>query len=808
MEGQDDFLRHIKDKYQTNDSSKKESSSFKNVWSQRNVSSKVTPTQESLAYLKTSDRMMTPASSTDKKTPSPPRDLVHLYSLRSNLASTSRLSERSSVMRRDEPFSASQPPPSIPSVKSLASFDSAVKRIEGSACNRLFQTPSQSLNLTQETNRFNTTMDSSLRIRKLQTSGLMDKIKAMQTALLTANLGKLVEDDDEPEEDEDNSSPANKLQTAIQSPPSDTSSESQPSSQTEVQRCSQETEIQKSSQETEIVDQEDEGCSPEEDHEMDNKENSGKQETIKEVNPDESVLFIEERPSKAFSIRKKFIINSPSRNNSRTKTEPLMHQTTLDKYFLKKKKTIPSPSISETPKEHPKSANSHGHCTKSSAERPNTPSPNGDSNLLVANSPHQRKVLPTPPLKNSASKQINIERPLSVQKKSTSSKQVMESKQPESVENKHKDRVASYLSEIKTTCLESKSPVATPSAKNLRRRSKSEANIPSLSKNACNMSRVSSKESLKSAPDDSRKGKTSECHSGKGGGHDLKKLKINGKTYFLLSLLGQGGSARVYQVYDATTHKNLAVKVVDLTKADASIRAGYENEIALLQKLSKCRRVVRLIDFERVSSHDGTVKRLFLVMEKGDSDLANVLKQFIEKDDSAPHGMRLDRHLIKHYWKEMIKAVEEIHELDVVHSDLKPVNFITVAGKLKLIDFGIANAIDSDHTSVIKDNQIGTINYMAPEALQSRADLDSSSFSSSKPSSKPIIKFNCKADIWSLGCILYNLVYGRPPFSHVSSLLQKVQVICNPKYAIDFPPMDDAALIDCLKVRKTEWKWW
>lgn len=58
-----------------------------------------------------------------------------------------------------------------------------------------------------------------------------------------------------------------------------------------------------------------------------------------------------------------------------------------------------------------------------------------------------------------------------------------------------------------------------------------------------------------------------------------------------------------------------------------------------------------------------------------------------------------------------------IHEARIVHSDLKPANFLMVEGALKLIDFGIAKAIQSDTTSIARESQIGTLSYMSPEAI-------------------------------------------------------------------------------------------
>jgi hypothetical protein len=66
---------------------------------------------------------------------------------------------------------------------------------------------------------------------------------------------------------------------------------------------------------------------------------------------------------------------------------------------------------------------------------------------------------------------------------------------------------------------------------------------------------------------------------------------------------------------------------------------------------------------------------------------------------------------------QMLSAVQVIHDEAVVHSDLKPANFVLVKGRLKLIDFGISKAIAGDTTNIGRDQQIGTANYMPPEAL-------------------------------------------------------------------------------------------
>ncbi len=99
------------------------------------------------------------------------------------------------------------------------------------------------------------------------------------------------------------------------------------------------------------------------------------------------------------------------------------------------------------------------------------------------------------------------------------------------------------------------------------------------------------------------------------------------------------------------------------------------------------------------SEYDDERKKLFVVMEKGDTDLAALFKSR-NKNGTISEGMRM------FYWEEMLQAVHVLHKEGIVHSDLKPPNFLLVAGHLKLIDFGIAKAIQPEHTSAVRESQV------------------------------------------------------------------------------------------------------
>uniref|UniRef100_A0A3Q3EBX2 Ttk protein kinase n=1 Tax=Labrus bergylta TaxID=56723 RepID=A0A3Q3EBX2_9LABR len=252
-----------------------------------------------------------------------------------------------------------------------------------------------------------------------------------------------------------------------------------------------------------------------------------------------------------------------------------------------------------------------------------------------------------------------------------------------------------------------------------------------------------------------------------------ESITIKGKQFFILKMIGRGGSSKVYQVLD---HKKqlFAVKYVDLLEADSQTIESYKNEIEHLNHLQQYSdQIIKLYDYEITNSY------IYMLMECGNLDLNTWLRN---RKVVNP----LER---KFYWKNMLEAVQTIHKHGIIHSDLKPANFVIVNASLKLIDFGIANRIQPDVTSIMKDSQVGTLNYMPPEAIKD----------TSSQHGKARSKISPKGDVWSLGCILYCMTYRKTPFQSITNQIAKLHAIIDTSHMIEFPDISEKDLLDVLK---------
>ncbi|KAM9805303.1 dual specificity protein kinase Ttk [Syngnathus typhle] len=250
-------------------------------------------------------------------------------------------------------------------------------------------------------------------------------------------------------------------------------------------------------------------------------------------------------------------------------------------------------------------------------------------------------------------------------------------------------------------------------------------------------------------------------------------ITIKGKQFFILKMIGRGGSSKVYQVLD---HKKqlFAVKYVNLEEADAQTVESYKNEIEHLNHLQQYSdQIIKLYDYEITNDY------IYMLMECGNLDLNTWLRNRATVNP-------LER---KFYWKNMLEAVHTIHKHGIIHSDLKPANFVIVNASLKLIDFGIANRMQPDVTSIMKDTQVGTLNYMPPEAIKD----------TSSQHGKARSKISPKGDVWSLGCILYCMTYKKTPFQSITNQIAKLHAIIDPKHDIEFADISEKDLLDVLK---------
>jgi tetratricopeptide (TPR) repeat protein/predicted Ser/Thr protein kinase len=215
--------------------------------------------------------------------------------------------------------------------------------------------------------------------------------------------------------------------------------------------------------------------------------------------------------------------------------------------------------------------------------------------------------------------------------------------------------------------------------------------------------------------------------------------RVFGK-YIFVRELGRGGMGAVYQAWDTTLARTVAVKVMLDEGLDEHDLERFHREAQMAGALA----------------HPNIVP----VYEIGEVDGGHYLAmQYIE--GKPPIGRRLPWKDACRIIRDVVRALDEAHRHNVVHRDIKPHNILVDAsGKPYLTDFGLAKSMKGANTLTQTGVVLGTPSYMAPE--QARGERH---------------RVGKRSDIYSLGATLYELITGRPPFSGANPYQTMAKVV-------------------------------
>ncbi|NWV92179.1 NEK3 kinase, partial [Machaerirhynchus nigripectus] len=216
--------------------------------------------------------------------------------------------------------------------------------------------------------------------------------------------------------------------------------------------------------------------------------------------------------------------------------------------------------------------------------------------------------------------------------------------------------------------------------------------------------------------------------------------------YNMLKVLGEGSFGRALLVYHRISDQNYVMKEIRLPKSSSGVESSRK-EAVLLAKMKH----PNIVAFKESFESDG---HLYIVMEYCDNgDLMQKIKH--------QGGNLFPEDTILHWFVQMCLAVKHIHDKRVLHRDIKSKNvFLTQSGKVKLGDFGSARLLA--HPMSYACTYVGTPYYVPPEIWES-------------------LPYNNKSDIWSLGCILYELCTLKHPFQ-ANSWKHLILKICKGSY--------------------------
>ena len=219
---------------------------------------------------------------------------------------------------------------------------------------------------------------------------------------------------------------------------------------------------------------------------------------------------------------------------------------------------------------------------------------------------------------------------------------------------------------------------------------------------------------------------------------------VVGGRYELRGLLGRGGMAEVYEGFDLRLGRAVAVKQLSAKlAADPTAQARFGREARAAASLNHPN-IASVFDTGEDTDPETGISIPYIVMELVEgSTLRAVL------DEGAP----LPPERAFSIMQSVLDALATSHAAGIIHRDIKPANvMITPAGVAKVMDFGIARAVDETSTSLTQTAAvIGTAHYLSPEQASGKS-------------------VDQRTDLYSTGCLLFELLTGRAPFVGETSI--------------------------------------
>ena len=227
----------------------------------------------------------------------------------------------------------------------------------------------------------------------------------------------------------------------------------------------------------------------------------------------------------------------------------------------------------------------------------------------------------------------------------------------------------------------------------------------------------------------------------------------------VITQIGQGGFGSAYKVRNKSNEKIYILKKI-LIKDNISDEeiSKIIDEASILSEMKGSENIVTIFDAFMDKKDENVYFNIVLEYCEGLD-----LRKFI--NDYKSHNHPIPNYIVNYILKQICNGLKEIHRKDLIHRDLKPENiFITNEFHIKIGDFGITKQLD--FINKYANTQIGTLQYMAPEIIKGE-------------------KYNKKVDIWSLGCIIYELCSMNFCFKGKSILDLASNIINSPHGTID-----------------------